>query len=84
MRTEKRWKAVQRITHCRLAHTPATCPLCSRNRHGKTSQRSHRQDRVEGREFAIEGRERMQAAQPASYGLIREYCACGRNHRRAA
>jgi hypothetical protein len=77
MRTEIRWKAIQRIAHGRLIHTMATCPLCSQNRHGK-------RDRVEGREFAIEGRKRMRAARLAYGGLISEYCACNRDDRRPA
>jgi hypothetical protein len=81
MRIEKRWKAVHRITQRRLAHTLATCALCSQNRHGKTLQRLHRHDRAEGREFAIElDRRRMQAPRPDSEGLIGEYC----DHRRSA
>jgi transposase-like protein len=54
MRTEIRWKAIQRITQGRLIHTMATCPLCSENRCSKTSWRPHKQDRAEGRVFAID------------------------------
>jgi hypothetical protein len=54
MRTEIRWKAGQRIMRSRLPHMMATCPLCSENRRSKTSWRPHRQDRAEGRVFAID------------------------------
>lgn len=62
MRTEIRWKAIQRITQGRLIHTMATCPLCSENRRSKTLRRPHKQDRAEDRVFAIElgrGRNRI-------------------------
>jgi hypothetical protein len=63
MRTEVRWKAVQRITQGRLARAMATCPLCSENRRIKTSQRPHKQDRAEGGVFAI-GRGLISTARP--------------------
>jgi hypothetical protein len=67
---EIRWKAIHRITHGRLVHTMATCPLCSENRRSKRLQRPHKQDRAERRE--------------AYGGLISEYCACNRDDRRTA
>jgi hypothetical protein len=42
MRSEVRWKAVQRISRGRLAHTMATCTLCSERR-SKTLRRPHEQ-----------------------------------------
>jgi hypothetical protein len=85
MRTEIRWKAIHRITHGRLVHTMATCPLCSENRRSKKLQRPHKPDRAERRVFALElGRKRMRAARPAYGGLISEYCASNRDDRRTA
>jgi hypothetical protein len=85
MRTEVRWRAVQRITCGRLVHAMATCPLCSENRRSKTLRRPHKQNRAEGLVFAIElGRKRMRAARLAYDVRISEYCACSRDHRRTA
>jgi hypothetical protein len=70
MRTEIRWKAIHRITHGRLIHTMATCPLCYESRRSKRLRRPHKQDRAERRE---------------TYGgLISEYCASNRDDRRTA
>jgi hypothetical protein len=52
MRTEVRWKAVQRITQGRLARAMATLPLRSEIRRSKAVRQQHGQDRVEVRVFA--------------------------------
>jgi hypothetical protein len=65
MRTEVRWKAVQRITRGRLAHTMVICPLRYEIRRSKTLERPRKQDRADSRVFALElGRGRRRAARP--------------------
>jgi hypothetical protein len=49
MRTEVRWKAVQRITQGRLARAMATLALRSESRRSKTFRQQREQDRAEVR-----------------------------------
>jgi hypothetical protein len=52
MRTEVRWKAVQRITQGRLARAMAILPLHSESRRSKALRQQHEQE-AEVRAFAI-------------------------------
>jgi hypothetical protein len=64
MRTEVRWKAIQRITG-RQAHRMVIRPLRSEIRRSKPLERPGKQDRAESRVFAIGlGNKRRMAARP--------------------